>query len=91
MKTKLHIYMCVGPRSRKSILFDWWFSFCERPQGSRLFDSVGLSVKSLSCLGPSILPLTRPQTSQAPSNFGCRSLYLFRLAVGWTTALRGLS
>ena len=33
------------------------------PQGSRLFDSIGLPVESLSSLGPSVLPPTLPQES----------------------------
>ena len=53
----LHMYR--GPKSSPCLLVGWWFSLWE-PQGSILVDSVGLSVESLSSLGPSILLLTLP-------------------------------
>jgi hypothetical protein len=87
MKTELLIsYMCakgLGPACVCS--FDDG-SVSESPQGSRLADSVGLSVKLLSPSGSSILFPTLPKEflPKLRPVFGCGSLHLFLSAAGWS-------
>ena len=64
MKTKLlTCYICardLGAPIASCLLGD---SVSGKPQGSRLVDSVGLSVESLTSSGPSVLPPTLPKES----------------------------
>ena len=56
--------MRKGPRSSPCMLFCWWLCLCE-PHGPRFVSTVGLLVLSLTNSGPSFLPSTLPQESQA--------------------------
>jgi hypothetical protein len=57
-------------------------SISGRPQGSRLVDSGGLLVESMSSLSFSILSTTLPQLPEFQLKFGCGSSHLFPLAAG---------
>jgi hypothetical protein len=50
-----YFYVTGKPRSSPCMLFGWWFSLWE-PQGSRLVESVSLSVEFLSSPGPPVPP-----------------------------------
>jgi len=56
----LHMCECGGSLGLAHVCSLVGGSVSERPQGSRLVDSVGLPVPFLSPLGPSILPPTLP-------------------------------
>jgi hypothetical protein len=61
------LHMCRG--SSLCLIFSWWFSLCEPPK-SRLDDSVGLPVESLSSCVPQSSQQLFHKTPQAPSNVG---------------------
>jgi hypothetical protein len=62
MKTKLHIcYICEGVLGPTLIGSTFGGLVSVNSQGSKLVESVGLHVDSLSTLGPLIFPLTLPQ------------------------------
>lgn len=65
----VHAQYCIGDSVSESL------------QDSRLVDSVGLLMESLSPPFPSILPHCCPTELCL---FGCGSLYLFWSAVGWS-------
>jgi hypothetical protein len=63
-KTKLHIcYICVGVLGQTHVCSLVGGSVSRSPQGSRLFDSVGLFVECPCPLASSALPRTLPQDS----------------------------
>ena len=85
MKTKLHIcYICAGILVQPLYAL-WLVGQSLGSQGSRLVDSVGLLVESLSPLASSVLPSTLPQDFL--SSVQCWPwvfAHLFCLAAGWS-------
>jgi hypothetical protein len=77
----LHMYEVLGPAHAHSLFSG---SVSGSPQVSRLVESVGLSVISLTSSGPSILPQLFHKTPKLHLMFGCRSLHVFPLATGWS-------
>ena len=78
------LHMCGGPRSNLGYSLVGG-SDSGSPQGSRLIDSVGLLVESLSffwSLNPS--PNSSIRLPELHLMLGCGSLHLFPLAAGWS-------
>lgn len=85
MKTKMHIsYICAGRLSLAHLCSLVGGSVSGTSKESRLFDSIGLLVESLSLPVSSILHLALPQDPSRSLSlmFGCESLYLFWSAAG---------